>query len=72
MIVHETRHFRLEAITLKGNSFTTWFLDRKEQENGHTCLVNVVNGTEGYCRSVMADLTHPESKSVGLRGQDTG
>lgn len=57
MIVIDNRQFRLEAVTLFGQSFRTWFLDRKERDReGRVCLVNVCNGSEAYCRRVLAAM----------------
>lgn len=57
MIVFENRHYRIECTRLKEQHHDTYFLDRKEiLPDGRVCLVNVCNGTEGYCRNTLAKL----------------
>ena len=63
MIVLSTKKYQIEAIHLPGDSFQTWFLDRKINDGKYICLDCIASGTEREIRRMFSELVNGKQKT---------
>jgi len=63
MIILSTKHYNIEAVYLPGDSYQTWFLDRKIVQGKYIVLDNITNGTERHVRKAYQDAVNGVQKT---------
>jgi len=63
VIVLSTKHHQIEALTLPGDTFQTWFLDRKIVQGKYIVLDNITNGTERHVRKAFDEVMYGVQKT---------
>ena len=63
MIILSTKQYQIEAIILMGDTFKTWFLDRKIVQGKYIVLDNITNGTERHVRKAYQDAVNGVQKT---------
>jgi len=63
VIVLSTKKYQIEAIHLPGDSFKTWFLDRKLNDGKYICLDCITSGTERHVRKAYQNAINGVQKT---------